>query len=1105
MALLIHLALENQKTIFIPYTSSTIADEVCIAVCTKLNIGPLARHIFALRLPSKNFLHPTATFRDSTIPLEFRVRLKVASLAKLKKLDSNAYDYFYHQVRLDVIGSNVPDIVYEKHRAELLGLAITDMFRVVMENGVSKESVEEEYRKFVPKVLLKKHRFFVKKPIRTHLEKLEEAVKIKPFGVDFLKSQYLGELDLIAPEYLSETYRALIDVEGRSCFITIKVTPPNVPDSGVKYCWESKRDRQDWTHMCTVEELGFITTRDDASIEITRLSGIPIYIKFHKLEDMWSFVSLLDSYYRLTCKWTFSLCQNLITPSMKKLHSMRCHGPVGGEFSYTKLETKANNQAGCYIIRESETSFSSYYIDVCVKDRLSSAPKTFKLERLKENQYVFNNDSQPYSSLEQLIEAYSKPEGIIYLKECVYPSEYDISPLLLCRSENMVGEALTESSLLPELVLKNPVCINFKDLQVYKGQRKDGLRKITHVYRGMWKVTRGKKIEIALKFLKQDQEKHLKSYLSLMGQWAFVKSPYIVRFYGIALQSNDVSVVMEYFKLGPLDQYLRDNKSKIKTVDLIEATSHLASAVWHLRENDIVHGRIRCRKLMVHAHDDSCFTVKLTDNAVQTSYEALEVHWIAVECYTSEKRTAAADVWAMATTIYEMFTYGKELPVGNHMMSRYLNGDRLPRPAGCPEEIYTLMTECWHANPKTRKQSQEVSREVNHLLYQVYNSRKNHAYDVVGRSGINRNLNSYVDDSTETSELVSPSELDDSSTVRCLSSLSGASSQQRLLNLDESDGSSRLFSFLSNLTFSTMTTSQDSLTSVQSIFELDDSHDVVLKGCIGQGNYGQVFKGTMENCSDTSSEPIMVAVKKLKGSTLSNVVDFEREITIMKGLKHPNIVQILGVIRDPDLQLVMEFVPDGCLQGHLKHKKDELPISLLLKYASDIAEGMNYLGTKNIVHRDLAARNILVVERSHVKISDFGLAHFIGNEDYYMVRNTYRGLPIKWYAPESIGKGKFSVRSDVWSYGVTLYEMFAYGETPPELGNVDSAPEGQEQASYQETMLDAIYRGARYPCPEHCPQAIYFGVMKPCWELDPHARPEFKDLIAEVNKLKSGY
>ncbi|XP_066257100.1 tyrosine-protein kinase hopscotch-like [Euwallacea similis] len=428
MSLLINLALESQKTLSIPYTSSTIADEVCVAICTHLNIGPSARHIFALRVSSKNFLHPTATFQDSTSSLEFRIRFKVASLAKLKKLDSNAFEYYYHQTRLDVIECNVPDIVYEKHRAELLGLAITDMFRVVMEKEVSVEAIEQDYRKFVPKVLLKKHRFFVKKPIRKNLVNLCKAVKDKPFSADFLKSQYLGEVDLIAPEYLSETFKAVIDVDGRSCYIIVKVTPPHVPNSGVKYCWESKRNPQNWTHMCTIEELGFVTTRDDASIEITRLNGIPIYIKFHKLSDMWSFVSLLNGYYKLTCKWTFALCQSLITPAMKRLHSMRCHGPVGGEFSYAKLEVKTNNQAGCYIIRESETSFNSYYIDVCVKDRLSSAPKTFKLTRLANDQYIFNDDLEPYDSLTQLVEAYSQPEGAIYLKECIYPSEYGDRP-----------------------------------------------------------------------------------------------------------------------------------------------------------------------------------------------------------------------------------------------------------------------------------------------------------------------------------------------------------------------------------------------------------------------------------------------------------------------------------------------------------------------------------------------------------------------------------------------------------------------------------------------------------------------------------------------------
>ncbi|KAJ8934141.1 hypothetical protein NQ314_013551, partial [Rhamnusium bicolor] len=172
-------------------------------------------------------------------------------------------------------------------------------------------------------------------------------------------------------------------------------------------------------------------------------------------------------------------------------------------------------------------------------------------------------------------------------------------------------------------------------------------------------------------------------------------------------------------------------------------------------------------------------------------------------------------------------------------------------------------------------------------------------------------------------------------------------------------------------------------------------------------------------------------------------------------LNHPNIVEILGVLREPEISLVMEFVHHGSLQSYLKIYKESLQEAQLLKYALDIAKGMEYLGRKNIVHRDLAARNILVVDENHVKISDFGLAQVVGTNDYYILK-TERELPIKWYAPESLRGGKFSVRSDVWSYGVTMCEMFDYGEEP-NLVNIDKGIEGQ----HQQVLLTALEKGAR--------------------------------------------
>lgn len=170
----VNIVLEN-KPIPVPYNSKTTAEDVCIYVCKQLNIGTLTRNLFALRVTGKSvYLMPAATFieKGSSTNVDFRIRFKVANVLKLEKLDINTYNYYFHQARNDVLDNKIPDIVYEKYRRELVGLGITDMYRVILEKDISRESVENDYKKFIPKDVLKRHPFFIKKPIHDTLSKL---------------------------------------------------------------------------------------------------------------------------------------------------------------------------------------------------------------------------------------------------------------------------------------------------------------------------------------------------------------------------------------------------------------------------------------------------------------------------------------------------------------------------------------------------------------------------------------------------------------------------------------------------------------------------------------------------------------------------------------------------------------------------------------------------------------------------------------------------------------------------------------------------------------------------------------------------------------------
>lgn len=170
----VHLALDNRVE-EVPYTATTTAEDICISLCRKLGIGTIARHLFALKIHNKQvFVMPAATFADKIREYDLRVRFKVANTKKLKNIDVKAYDYYFHQARNDVLENKIPDLIFEKYRKELVGLGITDMYRMMLEKDIPQETVENDYKKYIPKEVQKRHLFFIKKPIHDTLSKIKK-------------------------------------------------------------------------------------------------------------------------------------------------------------------------------------------------------------------------------------------------------------------------------------------------------------------------------------------------------------------------------------------------------------------------------------------------------------------------------------------------------------------------------------------------------------------------------------------------------------------------------------------------------------------------------------------------------------------------------------------------------------------------------------------------------------------------------------------------------------------------------------------------------------------------------------------------------------------
>ncbi|XP_068685556.1 fibroblast growth factor receptor 2-like isoform X2 [Montipora foliosa] len=279
-------------------------------------------------------------------------------------------------------------------------------------------------------------------------------------------------------------------------------------------------------------------------------------------------------------------------------------------------------------------------------------------------------------------------------------------------------------------------------------------------------------------------------------------------------------------------------------------------------------------------------------------------------------------------------------------------------------------------------------------------------------------------------------------------------------------------------------------------------HHVTIEKIIGKGAFGQVAKATADGLRGMPQKTL-VAVKMTKaGAPESDKKDLLSELEVMQTLKpHPHVIKLIGCVTQSEPLLVLiEYVPFGDLLGYLRksrglhdtYYKDpdikpqtSLTSQQLMKFAWQIADGMKYLSSRFIIHRDLAARNVLVGERETCKVTDFGMARDVRQENIYE-RKTKGRLPVKWTAYEALMFGTYTTKSDVWSFGVLLYEIFTIGGSPyPRM-------DGRKVANL-------LQEGYRMPKPQHVDNELY-KIMISCWLEDSNARPTFLDL---KNKLKN--
>ncbi|XP_012269849.2 epidermal growth factor receptor isoform X2 [Athalia rosae] len=256
-------------------------------------------------------------------------------------------------------------------------------------------------------------------------------------------------------------------------------------------------------------------------------------------------------------------------------------------------------------------------------------------------------------------------------------------------------------------------------------------------------------------------------------------------------------------------------------------------------------------------------------------------------------------------------------------------------------------------------------------------------------------------------------------------------------------------------------------------------------GILGYGAFGNVYKGVW--VPEGENVKIPVAIKVLHDGTGANTSkEFLDEAYIMASVEHPNLLQLLAVCMTSQMMLVTQLMPLGCLLDFVRKYRDKIGSKPLLNWCTQIGRGMAYLEERRLVHRDLAARNVLVQTPNCVKITDFGLAKLLDiNEEQYKAAGGK--MPIKWLALECIQHRVFTHKSDVWAFGVTIWEILTYGGRPYENVPARNVPE-------------LLEKGERLPQPAICTIDVYMIMIK-CWMLDAESRPSFKELAEEFAKM----
>ncbi|CAH2273112.1 non-receptor tyrosine- kinase TYK2 [Pelobates cultripes] len=1139
----VYLYWSNDQEHYVSYTQDvTTAEEICIHIAQKIGISPLCYTLFALYdIQEKYWYPPNHVFKiskDMKLVLHFRMRYYFRNWHALNEkdpavcrnvpksndsiedkshpdladsiLDLASFEYLFEQGKFDFVNdvASLKDFWTEQdiHRFknESLGMAVLHLSHIAIKKKISLEEVARQvsFKECIPKSFcrqIQQNNYLTKFRMRNVFKKFVRHFHLHTVGPGKLTEEdvmykYLSTLENLSSRFGCEEFKALsleLPTEGEKLPLYINggylehseitnkdpTTTALVMVSGMDGIqWMTSKEEENtenvvqknyfskkkikgqkmakasqertspkWEQFCDFQDITHIViSRSRVSVNCQDNRCLEIVLPSY--EQALSFVSLVDGYFRLTTDSNHYLCHEVAPPRLVMSVTNGIHGPLHEQYVALKLK-REEQEDGLYIIRWSSFSFNKMIMTVkSTSQNKGLSYKQFRIEKTSDS-YILEGWDRGFPSVKELTEnlrgfTLKSGEETFTVKKCILPKSGEISNLTICRrGRNSKGSKVSRNLNLSQL--------SFHQIRKHEILQKahlgQGTR--TNIYDGFLLVSKGNELE-------DDEPSEMNN------------------------NSNNQRVILK-----ALDPSHRDIAlAFFETASLMSQVSHI-----HLV---FVHGvcvweseNIMVEEFVEHGPLDVCLRRdKLRISAGWKFTVATQL--ASALSYLEDKNLVHGNVCAKNILLARKGLEERSSPfiklsdpgVTFTVLSREERVERIPWIAPeCIQNVSrlstaadkwsfgtTLLEICFNGEvPLKERTPSEKERFYEKELGLPEPSCKElatlvglcHNYNPAGRPSFRTILR----DLTQ----LHPQDLSDIASISPDYSVTDPTVFQKRY--------------------------------LKKIREL------------GEGHFGKVSLYRYDPNNDGTGE--MVAVKSLKsGCSQQLESSWKGEIKILKALYHENIVKYKGCCSeqgDKIVQLIMEYVPLGSLRDYLP--KHHVSLAQLLLFAQQICEGMAYLHSQHYIHRDLAARNVLVENENVVKIGDFGLAKAVPEgHEYYRVRED-GDSPVFWYATECLKECKFFYASDVWSFGVTLYELLtrcdSYLSPPAKFIEMIGATQGQMTVV---RLIDLLERGQRLPCPTDCPLEIY-KLMKNCWETEANFRPSFTNLIPILKSFHTTY